>query len=108
MTTTSPLTILPPVMAAIASSSLLNTFAGPLCTSISLATALRFTTQRSGARLPLRTAMPPVSLYGWSMGRMMSVFLLIHPLMFSAMVLPVTVITSVWSRFFLVSSFSTA
>ena len=38
-------------MTAMASSSLLNTRAGPLCRSISGATALCFTTQPSGARL---------------------------------------------------------
>ena len=61
ITTTSPATIFPPLIASTASSSLLNTFAGPEWTSISLSTAPSFTTDPSGARFPLRTAIPPVS-----------------------------------------------
>ncbi len=94
ITTTSPSTILPPLIAAIASSSQSNTLAGPSCTIIESATAERFTTDPSGARFPLRTASPPVLLYGLSSGLITSGFLLTHPLMFSPMVSPVTVIQS--------------
>ena len=58
-------TILPPLIAAIASSSQSKTLAGPSCTSISGATAERFTTPVSGARFPFRIASPPVWLYGF-------------------------------------------
>ena len=58
--------------ASVASSSHSNTLAGPSCTSISGTTAERFTTLPSGARLPFRTARPPVSLYGLSIGRITS------------------------------------
>ena len=57
-------------MAAMASSSLSNTRAGPVWVSISGATALRFTTQPWGARLPQRICSPPVGEEGSSMGRM--------------------------------------
>ena len=75
---------------------------------ISGTTAERLTTAVSGARFPFRTAIPPVLLYGFSTGRMISGFLLTHPLMFSPTVFPVTVIHSVCSRFSLFSSFITA
>ncbi len=61
ITTTSPGTILPPLIAAIASSSQSNTLAGPSCLSILSATALLFTTEPSGAMLPDNTARPPVT-----------------------------------------------
>ena len=108
MTTTSPGTILPPFMAAIASSSQSNTLAGPSWTSISSTTAERFTTHESGAMLPLRTAIPPVTLYGLSIGLITSGFLFTQSLIFSPTVLPVTVIRSRLRRFFLESSFITA
>ena len=96
------------MMASVASSSLSKILAGPSCTSISSHTAERFTTLPSGARFPFRTASPPVSLYGSSMGRMTSGFRFSHPLIFSPTVLPVTVMQSRLSRFFLLSSFITA
>ena len=68
MTTTSPATIFPPLIASTASSSLSNTLAGPECTSISLSTAPSFTTLPSIARFPLSTAIPPVSYAGLSHG----------------------------------------
>ena len=83
------------MMAAIASSSQSKTRAGPECWSISGATAERFTTQESGARLPRSTAMPPVLLYGFSTGRMTSGFLFTLFAIFSPTVLPVQVIKSV-------------
>ena len=76
ITTTSPGTIFPPFIAAIASSSQSNTLAGPSCTSISSTTAERLTTEPSGARLPERTARPPVLLYGLSTGLITSSSLL--------------------------------
>ena len=51
---------MPVEIASIASSSLSNTFAGPLCLSIAGSTALFFTTAPSAAMLPLRIANPPV------------------------------------------------
>ena len=108
MTTTSPATILPPLIAAIASSSHSNTRAGPSCTIISSTTAERFTTLPSGARFPLSTARPPVLLYGFSTVLMTSVFLLTASLMFSPSVLPVTVMQSVCKRPMSASSFMTA
>ena len=56
----SPATILPPLMAAMASSSQSKTLAGPSCTIISSHTALFFTNPPSGARFPVSTASPPV------------------------------------------------
>ena len=108
ITTTSPATILPPLIAAIASSSQSNTLAGPSCTIISGTTAERFTTPESGARLPFNTAIPPVSLNGLSIGLITSVLRLTASAIFSPTVLPVAVIRSVLRRFFLVSSFITA
>ena len=99
---------MPPKIAAVASSSQSNTLAVPVLTIISGATAERLTTQPSTARFPLRTAIPPVAEYGFSIGRMISGFLLTTFSKFSAMVLPVTVISDVSKRFFLVSSFITA
>lgn len=78
-------------MASSASSSQSNTRALPLWCIISGATALRLTTQPSGARLPLSTAMPPVLLYGSDTGRMTSVSLISQPAIFSPTVLPVQV-----------------
>ena len=95
ITITSPGLIFPDLIASVASSSLSKILAGPSCTSISAQTAERFTTLPSGARFPLSTARPPVSLYGLSIGRITSGFLLTHPSMFSPSVFPVTVIHSV-------------
>ena len=86
---------MPPLIAAMASSSQSNTLAGPSCTSISGTTAERFTTHESGAILPLNTAIPPVAEYGLSIGLIISVSLLTHPSIFSPTVLPVAVIKSV-------------
>ena len=108
MTTTSPATIFPPFMAAIASSSQSNTLAGPVCTIISGTTAERFTTQPSGARFPLRTASPPFFIYGLSIGRMTSGFLFTAFFMLSPMVFPVTVMQSRFNRPASPSSFMTA
>ena len=52
------------------SSSDSKTLAGPLWRNILSSTAPFFTTAPSGARLPLRTAMPPSDLYGSSRGLM--------------------------------------
>ena len=76
ITTTSPGTILPPLIAATASSSDSNTLAGPSCTIISSTTAERFTTLPSGAILPLSTASPPVLLNGLLTGLITSSSLL--------------------------------
>ena len=62
MTTTSPALICFAFTAAKASSSLLNTLAGPRCWSFF--TPAVFTTQPSGARLPFRMARVPVGLIG--------------------------------------------
>ena len=62
--------------------------AGPSWTIISSTTAERFTTPPSGARLPLRTASPPVWLYGLSIGLITSGFKFTQSLMFSPTVLP--------------------
>ena len=78
-------------MARMASSSQSNTRAGPVWTSISCATADCLTTQPSGARLPLSTAMPPVGEKGFSRGRMTSGFRFSTPARFSATLLPVQV-----------------
>ena len=75
---------------------------------ISGTTAERLTTAVSGARFPFRIAIPPVWLYGLSIGRITSGFLLTQPLIFSPTVLPVTVMQSRFKRFFLDSSFITA
>ena len=66
ITTTSPSTILFPNIASIASSSESNTLAGPLWFSISSRTADFLTTAPSKAKFPFKTAIPPVSLYGFS------------------------------------------
>jgi len=108
MTTTSPSTILPPLIAAIASSSESNTLAGPSCTSISGTTALRFTTEPSGARFPFKTARPPVFVYGLSTGLITSGFLFTAFAIFSPTVLPVTVVQSVLRSPISASSFITA
>ena len=63
------------MIASNASSSALKTRAGPECFSMAGATALRFTTAPSGARLPRRTARPPVADQGSSTGRITAVFL---------------------------------
>ena len=86
---------MPPLIAAIASSSQSNTLAGPSCTNISSTTAERFTTLPSGARLPFKTAKPPVGVYGLSIGRITSGFLFTAPAIFSPTVFPVTVKQSV-------------
>ena len=76
ITTTSPGTILPPLISSIASSSDSKTLAGPSCTIISSTTAERLTTLPSGARFPLSTASPPVLLYGLLTGLITSSSLL--------------------------------
>ena len=68
ITITSPGFIFLEKIAAFASSSELNTLAGPSWTSISGKTAALFTTAPSGARFPLNIAIPPVALYGLSIG----------------------------------------
>ena len=108
ITTTSPSTIFPPLIAAIASSSHSNTLAGPSCTIIESATAERLTTEPSGARFPLRTARPPVLLYGLSNGLITSGFLFTQPLIFSPTVFPVTVIQSSCNKPSSLNSFITA
>jgi len=108
ITTTSPGTILPPLIAAMASSSQSNTLAGPSCTIIDSATAERFTTEPSGARFPLSTARPPVLLYGLSVGLITSGFLFTQPLIFSPIVFPVTVIQSSFNKPSSLNSFITA
>ena len=77
-----------------ASSSQSNTLAGPLCCNISGTTADLLTTDPSGARLPLRTASPPVFVYGLSIGLITSGFLLTLFFTASPSVRPVTVIVS--------------
>ena len=91
-----------------ASLSSLNTRAGPVCFISSGAHALLFTTVPSGARFPKRTAIPPVGLNGFSIGRRISGLRFFTPFMFSAIVFPVAVIRSVFMRFFFASSASTA
>ena len=108
ITTTSPATIFPPLIAAIASSSLSNTLAGPSCTIISSTTAERLTTLPSGARFPERTARPPVLLYGLSTVRITSGLRFTAFAIFSPTVLPVTVIQSVCKSPISASSFITA
>ena len=66
ITITSPATILLLNIASTASSSELNTLAGPSWTNISGSTADLFTTAPSTAKFPLSTAIPPVLLYGFS------------------------------------------
>ena len=74
----------------------------------SLAQAERFTTVPFGARLPNKIASPPLSLKGFSIGRIVSGSRFTTPLIFSATVLPVTVISEVSIRFFFASSARTA
>jgi hypothetical protein len=57
-------------MALKASSSELKTRAGPLCFSISSATAACLTIAPCGARFPLSTARPPVRCTGFFKVRM--------------------------------------
>ena len=95
-------------MAVMASSSQSKTRAGPLCFNISGATALRFTTQDSGAMLPFRIAIPPVAEYGSSTGRMTSGSRFLAYSMFSPTVFPVAVRQPRLMRFFFESSFMTA
>ena len=94
MTTTSPSTIFPPRIAAIASSSDSKTLAGPSCLSISGTTADLLTTEPSGARLPLSTARPPVFEYALSTVLITSGSLLTAFATASPIVLPVTVMQS--------------
>ena len=91
-----------------ASLSSLNTRADPVWFISSGAQAERFTTVPSGARFPNKTAIPPLSLNGFSIGRRISGFLFFTPLMFSAIVFPVAVIKDVLIRFFFASSARTA
>src|SRR6056297_3577150 len=64
MTTTSPFLIFPSRIASDAASSESNTRAGPSCRSIPSTTADCLTTQPFGARLPNRTASPPLFMIG--------------------------------------------
>ena len=79
-----------------------------MCFINSFAQAERLTTVPLGARFPKRIAIPPLSENGFSIGRKTSGLRFTIPLIFSATVFPVTVITLVSIRFFFASSAKTA
>ncbi len=77
MTTTSPFLISPSIIAWYASSSELNTLAGPSKAYIFLLTADTLTTPPSGARLPYNTAIPLSLLCGLSYFFITSLFFIL-------------------------------
>ncbi len=95
ITATSPSVIRPCRIASTASSSDPKILAGPACVSISGKTADCFTTAPSGARLPHRTARPPLGAYGFAISLITSGFVFCALLMFSPIARLVTVIVPV-------------